>query len=115
LFNTAVFLVPSVPLTLKRCDETDSETSLCISWIKPNGGNAIDNYTVEWSTQNSTEDSKIVLHNSSDTFSHTIEKLSAGERVNVTVSARNSAGDGGSTVLYSASSNYLIFFQLLIF
>jgi len=61
---------------------------------------------VEWSTQNGSEYSIIVQHVASNTFSYTIEKLSAGEQVNVTIFARNFAGAGGLKMLQSASSNF---------
>ena len=100
------YLVPTLPLDFKLCGERN-ETSLCVSWLKPSGGDAIDNYSLQWSRENSSDvNSTLVEHKSSNNFFYIIKGLSPGERVNASVKARNSAGEGKPNGLVSVSSKF---------
>ena len=99
-------LVPTLPLDFILCGERN-ETSLCVSWVKPSGGDAIDYYTLKWSRQNSSDvNSILVEHKSSNNFFYIIKGLLPGERVNASVKAGNSAGDGEPRGLLSVSSKF---------
>ena len=86
------FLVPSVPLNLHVCKAKAENLRLCITWNKPEGGNEIDSYIIEWTMQNDTMAYLQAL--GSNEYSHTIENLQPGQKVNATVSASNSASTG---------------------
>ena len=78
------------------CQVENSTRQICVSWTKPNGGNAIDNYTLEWSIRdNVTTELATVEHiRNMSAYTHTINSLSPGQMVNFSIKARNSAGTG---------------------
>ena len=39
--------VPSLPNFAATCEVNDKTAEICISWLKPVGGNEIDNYIVQ--------------------------------------------------------------------
>ena len=108
-----VYLAPAMPSNVTYCGERN-KTSLCVSWMKPYGGDAVDNYTLEWMRQNSSDlESRTMKHDSSNEFFYNIERLMPGEKVNVSVTAKNVVGAGKSATLYSASSNVHLIFILV--
>ena len=114
-----MYLVPAMPSNVTHCGERN-KTSLCVSCVKPSGGDAVDNYTLEWMKQNSSDlESRTMKHDSSKEFFYVIERLMPGEKVNVSVITKNVAGAGKSATLYSTSSNVhlisILVFTILIF
>ena len=103
-------LVPSTATNVDICEADNKTMKLCISWEKPDGGNEIDNYTITWKKQNdSLPKSFIKEHNCSiSAYSHTIENLNPGQKVNVTVTASNVASEGKPKhITYAASKLHL--------
>jgi len=101
--------VPSSPLNLQRCNNSLSVstnlTILNICWEKPNGGNAILDYFVLWrSESNQMSKSDTVEHVSEEVhYLFVIDELLKGEKVNVTVISRNSAGISQADILNVAT------------
>ena len=83
----------------------NSTSQICVSWIKPKGGNAIDNYTLEWSVHhNVTEEFTILEHiRNMNAYAYTINSLAPGQMVDFAVKARNFAGTGVESSFRHAS------------
>ncbi|CAK8684487.1 unnamed protein product [Clavelina lepadiformis] len=79
-------------------DSGSRSTTMTVHWSKPNGGDDVIDYVVEWwlsSENNSTSTYHVEPHLSGvEQYNSSIESLTPGERYDVRVRARNSAGTG---------------------
>ena len=105
IYLITLCLVPSSPTNPSECNEIGETTALCIGWKKPQGGQEINEYVLEWQKQSSTFiESNSTLHDvNTDSYEYTISGLQPGERVAVTIKANNNAGASESTVINYAS------------
>ena len=97
-----IFAVPPVPQNLQVCNVSDEELQLCVSWDKPDGGNEIKSYIVEWTKQNAFDTESV--EKDSYVYSYTIENLQPGQKVTVAARARNMAATGRSANISFATS-----------
>ena len=103
-------LDPSTPENVTTCNITT--TQVCISWNKPNGGNEIDNYTLMWKKQN---DPKPLIcstphYNSTVTYSHTLNDLEPGQKINFSIYANNFAGRSQPVANSFAARKFIVGF-----
>ena len=98
-------LVPASIDRVQRCSEEFSSDQICVAWMKPDGGDAIDEYFLIWSSDLSPQSTASVIHVPSITvYNYTINAL-PGETININVRARNSGGDGSmSTATFTTST-----------
>ena len=83
-----------MPLFADTCQANNKTDEICISWLKPEGGNKIDNYIVEWTVESNLKYSDIIPYNGMDSNNYTIKNLQPAQAVNVSIRANNSAGQG---------------------
>jgi len=100
-----IFAVPSSPPILESsCDVKNNSTSICVAWLKPQGGDAIDEYIVELTSlvnPNNNRDPIQETHVKNKTmYNMTYDGLQPGESVEVKVTARNSAGFGQPSLTF---------------
>ena len=76
------------------CKSNVRTNEICISWFKPEGGNEIDNYIIEWITENSSNQFDIIHYDGVESNTYTIRNLRPAQAVNVSIRANNSAGEG---------------------
>ena len=83
---------------MTQCESNYKSGSICIEWSKPHGGDEIDEYIVELiSLTNSENDIETIHHHHvKNRLLHnlTIDKLQPGEKMQITVIAKNTAGSG---------------------
>ena len=86
-------------------------TSVCVSWKKPCGGQKIANYLVEWKKQKNDAIAELnsTQHESDiESYDYVINDLDPGERVNVTIRANNSAGESKPVFFSYASCKFVL-------
>jgi len=97
-----LLLVPSTPEIPNLCEVKNNSTSICVAWLKPQGGDAIDEYIVKLTSlvdPNNNIDPIQEPHVKNKTiYNMTYNGLQPGESVEVKVTARNSAGSGHSSL-----------------
>ena len=80
-----------------NCGVTINTNQFCIKWLKPYGGDAIDEYIVEWSTEVGYMNSTKLDHvRGQSIYSYTINGLFFGKNITTNVIAKNVAGKGRS-------------------
>ena len=68
---------------------------ICINWLQPDGGDAIDEYIVEWSRADGSINSTRLNHvRGESVYNYTINGLLPGENISSNVFAKNDAGKG---------------------
>ena len=104
------FAVPDLPSNLQLCGKElpalTNSTEICIRWGKPTGGNAITDYFLEWTSESiQSSESHVEKHKlETQIFSFIIKNLMKGEKINITINSRNSAGLSGAAELNVAAS-----------
>ena len=79
------------------CDVAIKSSQICINWLKPDGGDAIDEYFVEWSrADGSINLTKLDHIHKQSVYNYTITGLLPGEKIMSYVIAANDAGNGTS-------------------
>ena len=106
-FYVTNFTGPSAPKDVTMCGL--NTTQICISWNKPDGGNAIDNYTLTWRKQN---DFKFLSHTTDHykttvAYSHRINELKPGQKVNFSIRANNVADKSEPAADIFAASKFM--------
>ena len=80
-----------------NCDVAIKTSQICITWWKPNGGDAIDEYYVEWLRADGSINSAKLDHiHEQSVYNYTISGLLPGEKIMSYVIAANDAGNGTS-------------------
>ena len=79
------------------CDVAIKTSQLCINWLKPDGGDAIDEYFVEWlRADGSTYSTRLDHIRGQSVYNYTITGLLPRENITSFVIASNDAGNGTS-------------------
>ena len=79
------------------CDVAIKTSQVCINWLKPDGGDAIDEYFVEWlRTDGSTYSTRLDHIRGQSVYNYTITGLLPRENITSFVIASNDAGNGTS-------------------
>ena len=108
-FCFCLLLVPSNVRNSSRCQVEFKTEEICISWLKPEGGNAIEGYEVVWNIPDiSVRGRRFVIYSGEERQNYTIQDLQPGYAVNVEVSARNSAARGGALVRTLETSRFFL-------
>ena len=90
---------------VQRCSEEFSSDQICVTWMKPEGGDAIDEYFLIWSSELSPRSTASVIHVPSITVYNYTINAQPGETININVRARNFGGDGSiSTATFTTST-----------
>ena len=77
------------------CEANHKTEQICVSWLKPEGGNEIDNYILQWAIiEDNLTYSYAIPFNGMESNNYTIKHLQPGQAVNVSIRANNSAGKG---------------------
>ena len=100
--------MPSVPFVV-TCEADIKTEQICISWLKPEGGNEIYNYIVEWITEIFLQYSDTILYNGKESNNYTIKNLPAAQTVIVLLRANNSAGESGPSLHVFATGGYILY------
>ena len=90
------------------CEASTKTEEICLSWSKPEGGNELDNYTVEWIEKDNLEYSHTIPYNGTESNSYTINNLHPGQAVNVSIRASNCAGVGRASWKIYATGKFPI-------
>ena len=103
----------------KTCQAENETEEICISWLKPNGGNEIDNYIVKWIIiEDNLNHSDTIPYNGMESDNYTIINLQPAKAVKVSIQASNCAGEGdASTKTYATGKSFTfskIFFVILL-
>ena len=107
--------VPSAPIFHQDCEARIKTEEICITWLKPEGGNKIDNYIVQWIVENNMNYSDTIFYNGMRSKSYILKHLQAGQTVNVSIRANNSAGEGEAfSKIYATSRSFLFPVLLLL-
>ena len=93
-----------------------NSNNICINWKKPNGGDEIKNFILDWMVQskNITLSHAVPYRSTSEIYTFTIENLLEGEKINISIQSSNSAGLSNEVKLNSATgkqpkkSHYLL-------
>ena len=117
LFCTLLFFsVPSAPIFAGTCEVNNKTTEICLSWLKHEGGNLIDNYLVEWMIDGNLNYSDTISYNGMESSTYTINNLQPAQAVSVSIQASNSAGESEAlTKMYATGKSilkYYLFFYL---
>ena len=84
-----------MPIFSSPCEVVYKTEQICISWLKPEGGNEIDNYTLQWIViEDNLKYSHSITYNGMKSNNYTIKSLQPAHAVNVSLRASNSAGEG---------------------
>jgi len=112
-YSFEIFAVPLSPQILESyCDVENNSTSICVVWLKPQGGDAIDEYDVKLTSLVDPNNAREPMHEphvrNKAMYNLTIDELQPGETVAVTVTAKNSAGIGqlSPSIVYTTSMWY---------
>ncbi|XP_076806497.1 receptor-type tyrosine-protein phosphatase eta-like isoform X2 [Clavelina lepadiformis] len=93
--GTTVPGAPVVSLTRPSGPSADNTTMIEVGWNKPDGGDAIDNYTIEWRNESDARYFKTIPHTSGTTsYTYIVGNLTPGSFYRFIVRSHNSAGDG---------------------
>ena len=110
--------MPSAPIFAGTCKVNDKTTEICISWLKAEGGNQIDNYLIEWMIDDNLNYSDTIPYNGMESNNYTINNLQPSQAVNVSIRASNSAGESeAATKSYATGKCFYvrcIFFNLFL-
>ena len=94
IFRNAIFIsVPSKPKFFHACEVNNKTEEICISWLKPEGGNEIDNYIINWIVEDNLNYSHSIAYYGMESNSYAIKHLQPAQEVNVSIRANNSAGE----------------------
>ena len=94
LFST----VPSALSFGGICEVDNKTTEVCVSWLKPVGGNEIDNYIVQWKMiVDHVEHSEVIPYNGMESNTYTISDIQPAQSVNVSIRASNFAGESATS------------------
>ena len=90
--------VPDQPRKVEdNCDVAIKTSQICINWLKPDGGDAIDEYYVEWlRADGSISSTKLDHIHEQPVYNYTISGLLPEEKITSYVIAANDAGNGTS-------------------
>ena len=106
--------MPSAPIFAGTCEVNNKTTKICISWLKHEGGNQIDNYTVQWMIDENQNYSDSISYNGMESSAYTIKNLQPAQAVSVSIQASNSAGESeAATKMYATGKStlrYYLFF-----
>ena len=81
----------------ETCHATINTKQICINWLKPDGGEAINEYVVQWSREDGSTDSKTINHVRGQLiYKYMINELLPGEKIVSNIVAKNEAGQGSS-------------------
>ena len=99
--------VPSLPNIAGTCEVNNKTAEICVSWLKPVGGNEIDNYIVQWKmVKDHVEHSEVILYNGMESNTYTISNIGPAQTVNVSIRASNFAGESGTSWQIYATGKY---------
>ena len=83
-----------MPLFVDTYQADNEADEICISWLKPEGGNEIDNYIVRWIImEDNLNYSDTIPYNGMDSNTFAIKSHQPAQAVNVSIRASNSAGE----------------------
>ncbi|CAK8684514.1 unnamed protein product [Clavelina lepadiformis] len=87
--------IPKVSLRSPIGPSADNKTMIKVDWTKPEGGDAVTTYTVEWFRFDDSKYFKTIRHSkNSDMYSYTIQGLTPGGTYRVRVKSTNFARSG---------------------
>jgi len=114
-----LFLVPSMLRSVRSCSGEVKTTEICVSWMQPDGGDAVDEYLLNWkSINNLSPQSNAVVDviSSFITYNYTITSVQPGETINVTIAARNSAGSGppSASATFTTSKSVCFYTRVIL-
>ena len=105
--------MPSAPNFAGTCQVDNITAEICISWLKPVGGNEIDNYIVRWTMiEDNVEHSEVIPYNGMESNTYTISNIEPAQTVNASIRASNFAGESGTFWQIYATGK---FFLVIIF
>ena len=91
------------------CEARIKTEEICISWLKPEGGNEIDNYIVEWMIESNMKHYDIIPYNGMESNTYTIYNLQPSQVYIISIRAQNNGGEGDvSTKMYATGKSFLI-------
>ena len=100
--------MPSDPKFSDTCEVANKTTEICVSWLKPVGGNEIDNYIVQWKIiEDHVERSDSIPYNGMESNTYTISDIQSAQTVNVSIRAGNFAGESGTSWQIYATGKYV--------
>ena len=111
-FSTA----PSAPSFGGTCEVENKTAKICVSWLKPEGGNEIDNYIVQWTIiEDNVDHFEVIPYNGMESNTYTISNIQPAETVNVSIRVINSAGESGTSwQIYATGKFFLIIILCLL-
>ena len=87
-----------MPRHVSYCLDETKTHQICVSWVKPNGGNEINEYLLSWANRdNEMFNAKMDHLTSTDSYKHIMRNLQPGETITLNVKATNDEGDGPET------------------
>ncbi|CAK8684497.1 unnamed protein product [Clavelina lepadiformis] len=93
--GTTVPGVSLVSITRPSGPSADNTTMIEVGWNKPDGGDAIDNYTLEWRNESDARYFETIPHTSGTTsYTYMVGNLTPGSFYQFIVRSHNSAGNG---------------------
>ena len=102
--------MPSVPLFTGSCETSIETEEICITWLKPEGGNEIENYIVQWMiVEDNLTYFHIIPYNGVESNNYTINNLQPAQAVNVSIRANNSAGESEASWNIFATGRYILY------
>ena len=111
LFST----VPSAPSFGGVCEVNNKTAEICASWLKPVGGNEIDNYIVQWKIiEDHVERSDSIPYNGMESNTYIISNIGPALTVNVSIRASNFAGESGTSWQIYATGTFFRINQFLV-
>ena len=91
------------------CEARMKTAEICISWLKPEGGNEIDNYIVEWMIESNMKHYDTIPYNGMESNTYTINNLQPSQVYIISIRAQNNGGEGDvSTKMYATGKSFLI-------
>ena len=100
--------VPSAPNFAGTCEVDNKTTEICISWLKPVGGNEIDNYIVQWTMfEDNVEHSEVIPYNGMESNTYIISNIEPAQDVNVSIRVSNIGGESEASAKIYATGWYL--------
>ena len=108
-FYLFVLLVPSVPMFSHACEANIKTEEICLSWLKPEGGNELHNYILEWMIiQDNITFFDTIPYNAIESNHYTISNVQPAQAVTVSIRANNSAGEGEASLqIYKTGGLFL--------
>ena len=92
-----------MPLFSHDCKVNNKPEELCITWLKPEGGNETDFYLIQWVVEGKMIYFDSILYSSGmESINYTIKNLQPAQAVVVSIRANNTAGEGkAATKMYA--------------